>query len=366
MIRLNLVRLGDEEERLALEVIRSGRLTQGPMVERLESAMGRLVGTRHAIAVNSGTAALVAALQALGVEAGSEVVTSPFTFVATLNAILEVGATARFADILDDFTVDPQALEAAITPRTSAVMPVHLYGYPADMSRVTAVTNRYGVALIEDAAQAHGASVDGKNAGAFGVGCFSFYATKNVPAGEGGAITTDDAALAERVRLLRNHGMRRRYEYELAGHNYRMPELCAAIALPQLQKLEERNERRSRNAARLTEGLVGLRGIHVPTVVPGRRHVFHHYTIRVSEEAPLNRDTLGSALAERHVETGVYYPRVVFDHDCYRNHPNVLWEPMPRAERLAREVLSLPVHPWLSDQDVDLVIDAVRSLISAA
>jgi perosamine synthetase len=366
VIRLNVVRLGEEEERLALEVIRSGRLAQGPMVERLELAMCRLVGTSHAVAVSSGTTALVAALQALGVEPGSEVVTTPFTFVATLNAILQVGATARFADVLEDFTVDPEALEAAMTPRTSAVMPVHLYGYPADMTRVTAVANRHGVALIEDAAQAHGASVDGRNVGGFGVGCFSFYATKNVSAGEGGAVTTNDTALADRIRLLRNHGMRRRYEYELSGHNYRMPELCAAITLPQLQRLEERNVRRRRNAARLAEGLVGLRGIQVPRAVSGRRHVFHHYTIRVSEEARLDRDALASALAERQVETGVYYPRVVFAHDCYRNHPNVRWEPMPRAERLAREVLSLPVHPWLSDQDVDLVIDAVRSLLSVA
>jgi len=364
VIRLNFVRLGQEEERLALEVIRSGRLTQGPMVERLESAICGMTGTLHAVAVSSGTTALVAALQALGIGPGNEVVTSPFTFVATLNAILQVGATARFADVLEDFTLDPEALEAAMTPHTSAVMPVHLYGYPADMSRVTAVASRYRVALIEDAAQAHGATVAGRSVGSFGVGCFSFYATKNVPSGEGGAVTTDDSALADRLRLLRNHGMRRRYEYELSGHNYRMPELSAAVALPQLQRLEERNVRRARNAARLTDGLGGLRGIHVPKTVSSRQHVFHQYTIRVSREAPLDRDALGSALAERGVETGVYYPRVVFDHDCYRSHPNVLWEPMPRAERCAREVLSLPVHPWLSDKDIDLVIDTVRSVLS--
>ncbi len=240
---------------------------------------------RHAVAVTNGTIALVAAMQALGLEPGDEVVTSPFTFVATLNAILECGAVARFADIDPrTFTVDADAVADAITPRTRALMPVHIYGQAADMARIAPLAADRGLVVVEDAAQAHGATVDGRAVGSFGVGCFSFYATKNVTSGEGGMITTDDDLLADTLRVLRNEGMRARYEYERAGHNYRLTDVQAAIAIPQLAHLAESNERRRANAARLDEGLAGIPGLLTPLVAPGRTHVFHQYTVRVTPD----------------------------------------------------------------------------------
>ena len=229
-----------DAEPLVLEVLRSGALAQGPVVERLERAFAEVVGVRHAVAVNNGTTALVAALQVLGLRPGDEVVTSPFTFAATLNAILEAGATARFADIDEaDFAIDPAAVEAVVGDRTAVLMPVHLYGQTADMGPLTAIARRHGLHVVEDAAQAHGAAYEGRGAGSFGLGCFSFYATKNLTTGEGGMITTSDDALADRLRVLRNQGMRERYRYELAGHNYRMTDLHAAVGLPQVARTAE-------------------------------------------------------------------------------------------------------------------------------
>ena len=354
--------MGEAEERAVLEVLRSGQLGQGPVVERLEAAFAELCGVSHAVAVSSGTTALVAALQALGVGPGEEVLTSPFTFVATLNAILECGATARFADIHPvDFTLDPDPLGDRLSDRTRVVMPVHLYGQPAAMDRIAPLAAAHGAALVEDAAQAHGALVDGSPAGSFGIGCFSLYATKNVTTGEGGVITTDDDELVDRLRLLRNQGMRSRYVYEIPGHNYRLTDLQAAIGLPQLATLAERTSRRNHNADRLSEGLAGIPGLVTPSIAAGRTHAFHQYTVRVTDDARITRDELAERMAEFGIGTGVYYPTVVFDAPCYRDHPRVVVEPVPEAEAAAREVLSLPVHPWLSDGDIDRIVAAVRS-----
>jgi dTDP-4-amino-4,6-dideoxygalactose transaminase len=334
------------------------------MVARLEDAFATLCGVQHAVAVTNGTVALVAAMQVLGLEPGDEVVTSPFTFVATLNAILECAAVARFADIdAQTFTVDAAAVADAITPRTRVLMPVHLYGQPADMARIVPLAAQRDLLLVEDAAQAHGATVDGRAVGSFGLGCFSFYATKNIASGEGGIITTDDDLLADTLRVLRNEGMRGRYEYERAGHNYRLTDVQAAIAIPQLAQLAGSNERRRANAARLDQGLAGIPGLRTPIVAPGRTHVFHQYTVRVTPDSRLNRDELAGRLAEHGIETGVYYPRVVHDYDCYRSHPRVVATPLPQAELAAREVLSLPVHPALSANDLDRIVDVVRSAL---
>ena len=361
---MGVVDLDSEAERLVLEVLRSGRLAQGPMVERFEHDFARMVGTGHAVAVSSGSAALVLALQALGVGPGDEVVTSPFTFVATLNAVLQVGATARFADIrATDFTIDAAAVSAAVTPRTAAVLPVHLYGHPAAMRELTQIAERHQMALVEDAAQAHGACADGQTVGSFGVGCFSFYATKNMTTGEGGMVTTDDATVADRVRLLRNQGMREAYRYEAVGYNLRMTEVSAALGLSELARLEERTERRRRNAARLTEGLAGVPGLILPIVAAGGDHVFHQYTVRVTAEAVLSRDEVVEELRTRGIAAAVYYPKAVYDHECFRDHPLVRHERMPEAERAATEVLSLPVHPALTDQETDHVIVAVREVL---
>jgi perosamine synthetase len=346
-----------------LKVLRSGHVAQGPMVADLEARFAKISGVPYAVAVNNGTTALVAALQALDLRPGDEVITSPFTFVATLNAILEAGATVRFADIGDDFNVDPAAMAALVTERTRVVMPVHLYGLPADMAAVTDVARRHSLAIVEDAAQAHGARIDGQAVGSFGLGCFSFYATKNVTTGEGGIVTTDDSELAERLQLLRNQGMRARYQYEVAGHNYRMTDLQAALALPQLDRLDAMTERRRSNAAGLVAGLSGLPGLVLPEVPAGREHVWHQFTVRVTADAKLSRDALVDALTERGIGCGIYYPKLVHDYDCYRGHPGVVVDDTPRAAQVVSEVVSLPVRPGLSESELAQIVEALRDLL---
>lgn len=368
MIPITVVDVRDAES-LVLEVLRSGAIAQGPMVKRFEEAFAEVAGTKHAVAVNSGTTALVAAIQALDLQPGDEVITSPFTFVATLNAILEAGATAKFVDIRrDDFAMDPDAVAAAIGPRTKALMPVHLYGQTADMGKLAPLAAEHNLALIEDSAQAVGASFDGKRAGSFGTGCFSLYATKNVTTAEGGVITTDDDALADKLRVLRNQGMRAKYQYEVAGHNYRMTDLHAAVGIPQLEKLDELTEARRHNAERLNAGLSGVLGLDIPRVLPGRDHVWHQYTVLVGPHAFLSRDELSAALTEKGIGNGIYYPKIVFDYDCYAGHPQVPGanvRDFPVAKAVASQALSLPVHPKLTDEQLDTVIDTVREVLGA-
>jgi dTDP-4-amino-4,6-dideoxygalactose transaminase len=365
MIEISVVRLPPEAEGLVLDVLRSGRLAQGPMVERFERAMAAVIGAEHAVAVSSGTSALEAALEALGVGPGDEVVTSALTFAATLNAILAVGATPRIADIdPDELTIDPDAVEAAMGPRTAAILPVHLYGLPADLGRITGIAARHGVAVVEDAAQALGAEVAGAPVGSRGVGCFSFYATKALTTGEGGLVTTEDAEVADRLRLLRNQGMRARYEYERIGHNLRMTELQAALGLSQAPTTAERMARRRANAARLSDGLTDVAGVRLPPAPPGRTHAFSHYTVRVTPDAAIDRDTLRAQLAQRGIETAVHYPRAVYDYRCYRDDPRVKPDRAVEAERAASEVVSLPVHPWLDPGDVDRIVGGIREALA--
>ncbi len=364
-VPITSVVVSPEEEESVLRVLRSGNLAQGPMVAELEREFARLCGTPHAVAVSNGTVALVAAMRALELGPGDEVITTPFSFVATLNAILESGATVRFADVTDDFTVDPESVAALVNERTRAVLPVHLYGLPADMEALAKIAGGVGAALIEDAAQAHGARVGERVVGSYGLGCFSLYATKNLQCGEGGLVTTTDDELADRLRLLRNQGMRVRYQYELPGHNWRLTDLQAALAVPQLRRLSQTIGRRTANAARLSEGLTGLPGIRTPHVPPGRRHVWHQYTVRVTPEAGLSRDDLAKRLEEAGIGYGLYYPRLMNDYECYRGHPQIVADPTPRAATVVDEVLSLPVHQHLTESDLDQIVSAVREAFHA-
>lgn len=361
MIPITSVRCGPEEEALVLEVLRSGMLAQGPMVERFEQCCREMAGTRHAIAVSNGTTALSAALEALDLEPGDEVVTSPFTFVATLNSILESGATARFADISEiDFNMSPAHVESVLTERTRVLMPVHLYGQTADMGPIQGLAEAHGCRVVEDAAQAHGASYEGRPAGSFGIAIFSFYATKNLMSGEGGVVTTDDDDVAERVRVLRNQGMRARYDYERPGHNYRLTDLAAAVAIPQFARLDAICEARSANARYYSERLAGIEGLVVPSVQAGRRHVWHQYTLRVTDTARRTRDQVLASLQSRGIGSGVYYPRPVHHYDCFRGHPRVHQDDdTSTAERVAGEVLSIPVHQHLTADELAQVADAV-------
>lgn len=364
MIPITVVEFGDDEERQVLEVLRSGNVAQGPKVKDFEERFAKIAGTEHAIAVNNGTTSLVASLQVLDLKPGDEVLTSPFTFVATLNAILEAGATATFADIsLDDFNVTPESLEAAVTDRTRTLMPVHLYGQIADMAGISDVATRRGLSIVEDAAQAHGSSQYERRAGSFGLGSFSFYATKNITTGEGGMITTNDAELADRLRVLRNQGMRARYQYEVAGHNYRMTDLQAALAIPQLARYNQIVRARQDNANYLTKALSEISGIVPPRQIDGRVHVWHQYTIRVTEKAGISRDDFVTKLHERSVASGVYYPKLVFDYEPYRGRRDVRVSSYPNAEMVVGQVVSLPVHPTLTHDDLDHIAESVAAIV---
>lgn len=359
-IPLVSVQIGPEEERLVGEVLRSGQLAQGPMVARLEAAFAEASGTRHAVAVSSGTTALVAALSVAGVGPGDTVITSPLTFGATLNAILEAGATARFVDLADDFTLDPDAVAEAVDGSTRALVPVHLYGLGADMERLAPLAASHDLAVVEDAAQAVGATVGDRSVGSFGLGCFSLYATKNVMAGEGGMITLDDESTADHLRILRNQGMAARYDYVMRGHNWRMTDLQAAVGVAQMQRLEAVTAARRANAAGLRTRLEGLDGLVLPDDVGDRRHVYHQFTVRVTDAAPVTRDELTDALTEAGIGTGIIYPRLVFDYRCFREDPRVEVAPLPRAERMVGQVLSLPVHPGLRPSDLDRIAETIR------
>ncbi len=364
MAFIPITRLAVDERarRLVDEVLDSGQLAQGPMVERLEHLIASAADCTHAIAMSSGTSALVAALRSLDIGPGDEVITSPFTFAATINAIVETGAVARFADIGDDFTINPQAVADLIGERTAAIMPVHLYGLMADMALLEPLARRHRLVVIEDAAQAMGAECAGRRAGSFGVGCFSMYATKNVSTGEGGAVTTSDPAFAERLRVMRNQGMRQPYEYLFPGSNYRLTDLQAAIGIPQMEHLGEITRKRRANAEVLSEQLRSIEGLVTPSEPGERVHVYHQFTVRITGEAPMHRDQLADALHEKGVGSGVYYPRPAFDYPCYREHASVIdSDPVPRAFEVSGQVLSLPVHPRLTQRDLETIVGAVHS-----
>jgi dTDP-4-amino-4,6-dideoxygalactose transaminase len=346
--------IGEAEVNAVIDVLRSGNLVQGEVVARFERRFASMIGVRHAVAVSSGTAALHIALLAHGVGAEDEVITSSFSFAATANAVLYTGARPVFVDIDPrDFNLDPNLVEARIGPRTRAILPVHLYGQPADMDAICAIAARHGLAVIEDAAQAHGAALHGRSVGTFGTACFSFYATKNVVTGEGGVVTTDDDQLAERLRMLRSHGARVRYQHEILGFNYRMTDLQAAIGEVQLERLSEFTERRIANAEFLS---ANLKNVIPPRPLPGRRHVFHQYTVRVQS----NRDAAVGALAELGVGTGVHYPRPIHRQPLYLDLGYT--DSLPLAEQASREVLSLPVYPALEQWDLERIVEAVSGL----
>lgn len=352
--------LGPEVEAAILETLRSGMIAQGSRVAHLEDQYRSATGTEHSVAVNSGTAALIASLHVLDFEPGDEVITTPFTFVATLNAILRAGLTARFADIGPDFNLDPEKMAALVNNRTRAILPVHLYGLPADMDPIMEVAQERGLRVVEDAAQAIGASYRNRSAGSFDIGCFSMYATKNITTGEGGMVTTNDDAIADRLRVFRNQGMRSRYEYVAIGENLRLTDVQASIGIPQMDRLNEITAARRANAAQLTDALESLPGIVLPTEPADRIHAYHQYTIRITDESPVTRDELIAALAAAGIGSGVYYPRVVWDYEIYRDHPLVArTDDVTEAHRAAREVLSLPVHPLLTPEQVEAVAEAI-------
>jgi dTDP-4-amino-4,6-dideoxygalactose transaminase len=359
MIPIAKPMIGSDEIDSVAEAMRSGGLAQGPRVQSFEARFAGYIGVSHAVATSSGTAALHIALLAHGIGEGDEVITTPFSFIATANAVLFTGARPVFADIGEDYNIDSEEILQAITPKTKAVLPVHLYGCPAEMKAIQEIAEDHHLIIIEDACQAHGATYDGKRAGSFGTGVFSFYPTKNMTTGEGGMITTDDPEIAKRARMLRDHGSSRRYVHEMLGFNLRMTDMGAAIGMVQLTKLDRFNATRKRNAAYLTGKLKGTRGLTTPGDALG--HVFHQYTVRVAgggrggDDA---RDDLVAYLGEKGIGTGIYYPIPIHKQPLYQKLG--FEDTLPVSERFAEEVLSLPVHPAVSEDDLDYIIKTIK------
>jgi dTDP-4-amino-4,6-dideoxygalactose transaminase len=341
--------LGEPERAAVARVLESGMLAQGPEVAAFETEFSEHVGGRPCVAVSSGTGALLLALIALDIGPGDEVIVPSFSFAATANAVVLAGARPVFADIEPrHFCLDPAAVLAAITPRTAAIMPVHLYGHPAAMDRIGEVAEAHSLAVVEDAAQAHLAELGARPVGTFGAAAaFSFYPTKNMTTGEGGLVVCADESTARRVRLLRNQGMERRYQNEIVGFNMRMTDLHAAIGRVQLRRLPEWTGERRRHAEFLSTALADPASrVSVPPVAASARPAWHQYTVRVPD-----RDDVATALARRGVPTGVYYPTPIHRLPAYD-----LRLDLPQTARAAREVLSLPVHPSLSEVQLERVV----------
>lgn len=348
--------IGIEERQAVDRVLQSGGLAQGPEVEAFENEFSAHMANRHCVAVNSGTSALHLAFLAAGIGEGDEVIVPSFSFAATANAVSLTGATPVFVDIEEDyFTIDPQKIEESLTPNTRAIMPVHLYGHPANMPEILSIAQKHDLLIFEDAAQAHLAKLNGIPVGAWGVaGSFSFYPTKNMTSGEGGMITTDSDSINRTLRMLRNQGMEVRYQNELVGFNTRMTDIHAAIGREQLKKLPLWTQQRQMNAQFLSEN---LRGVVTPKVLPGAEHVYHQYTIKIVEA---DRDKFAAELFKKGVGNGVYYPTPI--HRLPSFDLNVH---LPSTELIASQVLSIPVHPALTQDDLAVIVEAVNEIASA-
>ncbi len=353
--------IGEEEVEAVSAVLRSGMVAQGPQVAAFEQEFSdQVVDEVHSVAVNSGTSALHLGLLAAGVGPGDEVIVPSFTFAATANSVAITGATPVFVDIEPTyFCLDPAAAEAAITERTKGIMPVHLYGHPANMTAFDELAQKHGLALFEDAAQAHGASLNDQKVGTFGAfGAFSFYPTKNMTAGEGGMVTTGSAELARRVQVLRNQGMAKQYANEMVGVNNRMTDINAAIGRTQLRHLEDWTAKRQANAAYLD---ANLEGVVTPAVADGAVHVYHQYTIRVGAD---DRARIVEELRDQYnVGSGVYYP--IPNHRLVSLAKYAPGLDLPETEKAAAEVISLPVHPSLTDADLERIVTAVNAVVKA-
>ena len=344
--------IGRQERRAVNKVLKSGGLAQGPKVAEFETNFSKFVGGRECVAVNSGTSALHVALLSLGIGPGDEVIVPSFTFAATANSVSLVGATPVFVDIDPvTFNLDPKLIEASITARTKAIQVVHLYGLPANMNAIKEITKKHNLLLVEDAAQAHLAEIDGQAVGTFGdAAAFSFYPTKNMTSGEGGMIVLKEASAARLCRLYRNQGMEKRYQNEVVGFNLRMTDIHAAIGIEQLKKIESWTEKRIENARFLNDG---IQTCVVPITPSGYKHVFHQYTIKVEH----NRDKFSEALSNLGIGNSVYYPTQVHKLPSF----NLILD-LPNTEAATLQALSLPVHPSLSKKDLQRIVDAVNEV----
>lgn len=357
-MKINIAKplLDDQEIIEVTRVIKSGMIASGPETAKFEEEFAEFIGCKFACAVNNGTSALSLALSATEINAGDEVITSPLTFVATANSIISCGAIPVFGDVDEEsYNLSPESIVEQITDKTKAILPVHLYGMPAEMNEMEKIADEYDLKLIGDAAQAHGASLDRKMVGNFGdVECFSFYPTKNMTTGEGGMVTTNDEETYNKLNSIRNHGRPDSklgvYEHDRFGLNLRLTDIGSAIGRVQLRKLRKFNELRKRNASIFNQELINIENIKIPKVRNGFEHSWHQYTIRTDD-----RESLAKFLAEREIGTGKYYPRLICDYPHLQKYKSNC----PTAESLVGEVISLPVHPGLTLGEVEKVKNSV-------
>jgi len=367
VIPINLPKIGEEEIQAVEKVLRSGMLTSGlgagPAVTEFEKGFAKFCGVKHAIAVNTGTAALHAAVMAVGAKHGDEVIVPSFTFVATAEAVALAGAKPVFADIdPDTYTLSPSSVEKAVTKKTKAILPVDLYGYSADMKPLREIAAKHGVALLEDAAQAHGATYEGKPAGVFSdVACWSMYASKNIMTGEGGVITTDNDQLDETLRMIRTHGEKAKYASLILGTNYRMSEIQAAIGNVQLQKLPAFVAKRRQNAQQLTRILQKTSKLILPHESKDRLHSWYLYTARLKDATEEQRDVLVAELKKKGIGSEVYYINPVHEMPFYRE--NFGGAKLPETEKAQTQVFSLPIHPGVTAEQVQFIGETVLGLL---
>lgn len=364
MIHLSKIQITQQEKDAVLAVLDSGMLAQGPKVQELEKNFAELTGSKYALAISNGTAALHVALFAAGIGLGDEVITTPFTFVATANSILMAGATPVFVDIDEKtFNIDPAEVEKAITSKTKAILPVNLYGQPANYTKLRDIAQKHNLLIIEDAAQSVGAKYEDKTSGTLGdLSCFSLYATKNITTGEGGIVTTDDQEMYEKAKLFRHHGQseKTRYQYVMLGYNYRMTDIQAAIGIEQLKKVEAINTKRNKTAEIYNNAFKKLQGIVVPYTESTCTHVFHQYTLRITPDYKMTRDEFREKLEQAGIQTNVYYPKPLYEFAHLGSEKKA--DSFPLTEKLSREVVSLPVHPHLTDDEVTLIVDTITNL----
>jgi len=363
MIQVNMPQIGKEEVQCVSKVLRSrvltGRFGSGPMVEEFEKGFSKFAKTKHAVAVNSGTAALHLALWVAGIKPNDEVIVPSFTFIASVEAIVLHGARPVFVDIdPQTYNADPRKIEAAITQKTKAIMPVDLYGLPAEMDTIKEIAEKHSLIIIEDAAQAHGASFKGKPPGYFAhMACWSFYASKNMTTGEGGMITTNDDEYARLLRAVRSHGETQEYVSNMLGHNYRMPEIEAAIGVAQLKKLPVFIEKRRRNADLLTKKLAGTKQLVLPAEPKSYRHSWYLYTVRIRKGDAKVRDKIVERLRKKGVGATVYYHTPIHLMPYYQKFAK---HNLPNTEKIAQQVFSLPIHPGVTAGEIDYITKSVK------
>jgi perosamine synthetase len=366
LIPINLPQIDEKEIQAVVKVMRSGYLTSGlgagPVVTQFETGFAKFAGAKHAIAVNTGTAALHAGIAAVGVKAGDEVILPSFTFVATAEAVVLAGGKPVFTDIdAETYNLSPEAVEKSITKKTKAIVPVDLYGLSADMKSIREIADKHGLAVVEDAAQAHGLSYKGKHPGAFAdAACWSLYASKNMTTGEGGMVTTNDDKTAEITKMVRTHGEKAKYASEMLGCNYRMSEIQAAIGVVQLEKLPAFIAKRLANAQRLTETLSNSERLCLPSEPKGGKHSWYLYTVRLYEGEESERNKILAELHNKGVGAEAYYMNPIHQMPYYQSFGK---RHLPETEKAAKQVFSLPIHPGVTLDQEDFIGKTVLQLV---